>query len=68
MDGLGPVAVNKTPSMEELKRHLEQHKVPKKVMSEDEDGSIANTVLLHYHYWASIDLTPNAILMSYLVL
>lgn len=51
--GPGPISINK-PSVEELKKHLEQHKVPKKVMIEDNDGLTTSTVLLSYHHWASL--------------
>lgn len=49
------------PSVDELQEWLEQHKILERVLSEDVDGLTTGTVLLSYHYWASIDLVFGAI-------
>lgn len=46
---------------------MEQLKVPKKVLDE-EDDLVAGIVLLSYQCWASIDLIPGLVLASYLAL
>lgn len=49
------------PSVDELQEWLEHHKILERVLSEDVDGLTTGTVLLSYHYWASIDLVFGAI-------
>lgn len=66
--GSGMVTVNNKPSVDELKECLEKHKVPERVLTEDEKGIIVDIVLLSYHHWVSVDLASCAILASYLVL
>lgn len=65
---LGPVTINDALSVEELKRCLDQQKIPERVLSEDKDGHATGTVLLSCHHWANVDLTPRTILASYLAL
>lgn len=62
-----PVAINSTLSVGELKKRLEQFKVFKRVLDEEE-GITVGTIRLSYHYWANIDLMSGAVLASYLAL
>lgn len=64
----GPIAVNGPSPVKELKKHLEQFTIPKRVLDEDEDGFLAGIVRLSYHHWVSIGLTLSAVLVNYLAL
>lgn len=55
-------------SVGELKRHLEQHKILERLMDENKQDLVANTVLQSFHHLTGVDLMPGMILASYLAL
>lgn len=65
---IGNGSVNNKPLVNEFKERLEHHRVLERMLSEDKDGLIVDTMLLSYHHWTSVDLTPRVVLASYLEL
>lgn len=68
VDGPRMVTSNDKLLVDELNERLEQHKIPEKILSEDEKSFTAGTMLLSDHHWPSTDVTPNATLASHLAL